>query len=130
MAEKKNIHNIGGDKLIAYIVDKTTGRRYDIPYYEDGRCLLVGRKKEQPIIPDIEIDTLDGCMSGNQAYIWIEKNIIGEYALFIQDTATRKNETWVNEVIIDYCFKFQVYDQDIINMGETDFEVHFNPVIE
>ena len=129
MAEQKQIQIPDDAGTIACIIDKTTGRQYDIPYREDGRRLLVGRKKEQPVIPDIEIETLDNCMSGNQAYIWIEKNIIGEYALYIQDTPTRTNKSWVNKVIIDHTYKFQVYDKDVINLGETDFLVRFNPTI-
>lgn len=130
MDQQINIQTENEEQPIATLTDQTTGKQYVIPYRTDQKKLLVGRKKKQDVIPDIEIETDDTCMSGKQAYIWIEKNIIGEYSLFIQDTDTRTNKSLVNEIIIDHTFKFQVYDKDVINLGETDFKVCFNPTIQ
>ena len=67
-------------------------------------------------------------MSRKHAYIWLKKNIIGEYSLFIRDTISRLNRTEVNGIPIDQAYDYQVYDKDIINMGRTDLVVHLNPV--
>lgn len=124
MEEAKIVCHTDESKQIAYLEDMNTGKCYGIPV----GCWSIGRKDDIDL--NIPIETDDLYMSREHAYIWLKKNIIGEYALYIRDTVSRLNRTEVNGVPIDQTYEYQVFDKNIINMGRTYLTVHLNPIFE
>ena len=122
MEEVQIVSNTEESRRIAYLEDQVTGKRYGIPV----GCWSIGRKDDIPL--NIPIETNDEHMSRKHAYIWLKKNIIGEYSLYIRDTISRLNRTEVNGIPIDQTYDYQVFDKNVINMGRTDLIVHLNPV--
>ena len=78
----------------------------------------------------IPIETDDNYMSRQHAYITLRVNVIGENALYIRDTASRKNSSHVDNYRIENYYDFQLFDGSIVEMGYTKFSVHLNPLNE
>lgn len=125
MDERKNIPNSEKNGAIASLKDETTGIVYQIPVGESS----VGREdKTDEVEVNITFQTTDRYMSHKHAFLLLKRNIIGEYALYIQDTRSRKNRSEVNNIPISHTYYSQVYNQDVICMGRTNFTVFLNPV--
>ncbi len=106
----------------AYLKNLTNGKCYVIPIGE----WCIGRKEDLPL--HIPIETDDNYMSRQHAYITLRVNVIGENALYIRDTASRKNSSHVDNYRIENYYDFQLFDGSIVEMGYTKFSVHLNPL--
>ena len=108
----------------AYIKDETTGKCYGIPV----GYFTIGRKDDMDV--DIPIETEDGTISRMQADIRLVRNIIGEFELSIQDKPMSVNETEVGGHPISKYRYTQLFDGERILMGETEFSVYLNPIVD
>ena len=113
--------------IYAYLQDEYTGTCYMLPYGE----WVIGRKDtdiEETV--DIPVTTTEkfqkelSYMSRKHAILTLKRNIIGETSLFICDFKKTTNHTCVNKIPLNEKFNYQLFDEDIIQMGALFFTAH------
>lgn len=75
---------------------------------------------------DIVIGENDKFVSDHQSTLTVEKDLLGEWALYLQDTPNTVNLTRINGEACKDEFNYRLYEGDIIRMGMTYLSVHFD----